>query len=55
MREAQPALFGAADWEQMDRNRQIETIQAAIESVGYDGTARRISICFRAAGEEVPA
>src|SRR5229473_1766673 len=28
LREAQPARFGASEWEQMDRNRQVEAMQA---------------------------
>ena len=48
-------MFGAADWEQMDRTRQIEVIGGIVERVGYDGAARQISIRFRAAGQEVPA
>jgi site-specific DNA recombinase len=52
LREAQPALFGAADWEQMDRTRQVETMGGLVERVGYDGAARQISIRFRGVGEE---
>ena len=52
LREAQPALFGAAEWEQMDRTRQVEAMRGLVERVGYDGAARQISIRFRAA---VPA
>ena len=41
----------------MDRTRQVEAIQAIVERIGYDGTARQISIRFHqpaipAAGEE---
>jgi site-specific DNA recombinase len=55
LREAQPAVFGAAEWERMDRARQVETTQALIERVSYNGTARQISIRFRAVGEQVSA
>jgi site-specific DNA recombinase len=55
LRKAQPALFETADWEQMDRTRQIEVMRGIVERVGYDGAARQISIRFRAAGAEVPA
>ena len=55
LREAQPARFGAAEWEQMDRTRQVEAMQLLVERVGYDGAAQQISIRFRAAAEEVSA
>jgi site-specific DNA recombinase len=55
LRKAQPALFAAADWEQMDRTRPVEVIRGSVERVGYDGAARQISIRFRAAGAEVTA
>jgi site-specific DNA recombinase len=55
LREAQPAGFGASEWEQMDRARQVEVIRALVERVGYDGAARQVSIRLRAAGEQVPA
>jgi hypothetical protein len=58
LREAQPARFGASEWEQMDRNRQVEATHAIVERVGYDGRARQISIRLRPVpipGEEVPA
>ena len=40
-----------AVWEQMDREQQIETLQAIVERVGYDGKAQRISIRFHPAGD----
>jgi site-specific DNA recombinase len=55
VREAQTALFGAAEWEQMDRTRQVQVMGGLVERVGYDGAARQISIRFRAAGEKVRA
>jgi len=58
LREAQPARFGASEWEQMDRNRQVEAMQLLVERVGYDGAARQISIRLRPVpipGEEVSA
>jgi hypothetical protein len=44
----------------MDRTRQVEAIQAIVERIGYDGTARQISIRFHqpaitAAGQEARA
>jgi len=33
-------------WEQMDRTRQVEAMQAVVERIGYDGLARQISIRF---------
>jgi site-specific DNA recombinase len=55
LREAQPTLFGAAEWEQMDRTRQVEVMGDLVERVGYDGAGRQISIRFRAVGEWVSA
>jgi len=47
-------------WEEMDRRRQREAIEAVVERVGYNGTTRQISIRFRTseaamAGQEVRA
>jgi hypothetical protein len=44
----------------MDRTRQVEAIQAIVERIGYDGSARQVTIRFHppaipAAGQEVPA
>ena len=55
LREAQPALFAATEWEQMDRTRQVQVMGGLVERVGYDAAARQISIRFRAAGKEVSA
>ena len=55
LQEVQPALFGAAEWEKMDRTRQVQVMGDLVEQVGYDGAARQISIRFRTAGEKVPA
>jgi hypothetical protein len=53
-------VFDPAEWEQLDRKRQVEAIQATVERVGYDGAARQVSIRFRpaedtAAGKETRA
>ena len=60
IREAKRGIFAPSEWAQMDRTRQVEAIQTIVERVGYDGTARQISIRFHpalitAAGEEVRA
>jgi site-specific DNA recombinase len=56
VREAQGGIADGAEWERMDRALQVETIQAMVERVGYDGKARQISIRFHtstpAAAEE---
>jgi len=57
IREAQRGVFDSPEWEQIDRTRQVEAIQAIVERIGYDGTTRQISIRFHppaitAAGEE---
>jgi hypothetical protein len=46
IREAQHGIFDPSEWEQMDRTRQVEAIQAIVERIGYDGTVRQISIRF---------
>ena len=46
IRESQGGIAAGPEWEQMDRNLQVEAIQAIVERVGYDGTARQISIRF---------
>jgi len=51
LREAQPVQLGAAEWEQMDRTRQVEAMRGLVERVGYDGAARQISIRFRQAAK----
>ena len=56
LRDAQPARFGASEWEQLDRRQQVAAMQTSIERVGYDGAAKQISIRFHPAaittGEE---
>jgi site-specific DNA recombinase len=47
IKEAQHEILDPSQWEQMDRNRQVEAIQAVVERIGYDGAARQISIRFR--------
>ena len=59
-REVHGGIAEGAEWEKMDRTVQLETIQARIERIGYDGTSRQVSIRFRqleipAAGQEVQA
>src|ERR1035437_8598375 len=49
IRVGPPGIFEPSEWEQMDRVRQVRAIQAIVERVGYDGTAREISIRFHAA------
>jgi site-specific DNA recombinase len=46
IREKHHGVFESTEWEQMDRGRQVEAVQAVVERVGYDGTARQISIRF---------
>jgi len=46
IREAIGGVFALAEWAQTDRARQVEAIQAVVERVGYDGSARQISIRF---------
>ena len=60
IRKAQPGMSDPTEWEHMDRGQQVETIRAIVERIGYDGTARQVSIGFRqpampAAGHEVQA
>ena len=46
IRESQGGIADAAEWAQMDRALQVDTIQAMVERVGYDGQVRQISIQF---------
>jgi site-specific DNA recombinase len=46
IREADRGILDPAEWEQMDRVRQVETIQGIVERIGYDGDARQVSIRF---------
>ena len=46
VREAHPAMIDPAGWEKLDRAWQVETVQAIVERVGYDGTRRQVSIRF---------
>jgi site-specific DNA recombinase len=56
LREAQRGSFDLCEWEQMDRIQQVEAICSVVERIGYNGTARQISIRFHAAdGPEVRA
>jgi hypothetical protein len=53
----QRGILEPSEWRQLDRARQVEAIQAIVERIGYDGTARQISIRFHqpattATGEE---
>jgi site-specific DNA recombinase len=50
IREAQDGFFDPAEWDEMDRTRQVEKIQTIVERVGYDGAARQLSIRFRPTG-----
>jgi site-specific DNA recombinase len=47
IREARRGISDHTEWEEMDRSRQVETIRAIVERIGYDGTARQVSIRFR--------
>jgi site-specific DNA recombinase len=44
--EVKHGVLDPAEWEQMDRTRQVEAIQAIVERIGYDGIAHQISIRF---------
>jgi hypothetical protein len=52
IRQAQRGTLALSAWEQMDREGQVEAIQAIIERVGYDGVGRQISIQFGVTDEE---
>jgi hypothetical protein len=51
IREAHPGIWEPSVWEQMDRARQVEAMQAVVERIGYDGAARKISIRFHPLAE----
>ena len=53
LRGAKLGGFDLCEWDQMERIRQVEAIRSIVERIGYDGTARQISIRFHdAAGPE---
>ena len=47
IRESRPGTIEPSAWVQMDRLRQVATIQEIIERVSYEGVARRVSIRFQ--------
>jgi site-specific DNA recombinase len=49
IRDTRHGTFDSSEWQQLDRARQVEAIQATVERVGYDGAARQISIRFHPA------
>jgi hypothetical protein len=49
VREESPGVFDPAEREQIDRVRRVEAIQSVVETVGYYGNARQISIRIHAA------
>ncbi len=48
IREARPGVLDC-DWEQIERTHQVAALQAIVERIGFDGTARKISIRFHPA------
>jgi site-specific DNA recombinase len=54
LREAQAGMLDSAEWEKLDRIRQIGAIQAMVEHIGYDGRIRQISIRFHQPEMAVP-
>jgi hypothetical protein len=54
LRLNRPGMASPSVWEQLDRRKQIETIQALVERIGYDGRTRQVSIQFPPDPFEVP-
>jgi hypothetical protein len=48
-------ILDPSEWEQIDRTRQIEAVQAIVERISYDGNARQISIRFHPAAADQEA
>ena len=46
VREAHPTMIDPSGWERMDLARQVETVRAIVEQVGYDGNSRQVTIRF---------
>jgi site-specific DNA recombinase len=46
IRETPRGIPDAAEWNRMERARQVEMIWATVERIGYDGAGRQISIRF---------
>jgi site-specific DNA recombinase len=55
IREEQRGIPDRDEWEQIDRTRQVQTLQTIVERIGYDGAKRQISIRFHPAVEETQA
>ena len=49
IRQERGGIFAVSEWEQIDRTRQVEAVQAIVERIGYDGAAGQISIRFHPA------
>ena len=47
LRMTQPAISNASEWDQLERTQQVDTVQAMIERIGYNGATREVSIRFR--------
>jgi site-specific DNA recombinase len=47
LRKEQGGMLDPAEWEKLDRTRQIAKLQAVVERIGYDGRKRQISIRFQ--------
>jgi len=54
LRLTQPGMASPSEWEQLERGVQIETIQAIVERIGYDGRTRQVSIRFHPDPVEAP-
>ena len=48
IREARPGICDLPEWEQLDRKRQVETLQSSVVRIGYNGVTRQIVIRFHA-------
>ncbi len=48
IREGHQGIFEPAEWDQLDRAQQVEAMQSTVARIGYDGTARQVSIRFHA-------
>jgi hypothetical protein len=47
IQEANSGIADVADWERMDRTRQVAALHMIIDRVGYDGRSRQTSIRLR--------
>ena len=47
IRQARPELYAEREWGEMEKQRQVEVIQASVARIDFDGVTRTVTIQFR--------